>query len=238
MLDLTQTAKTFDDVCGWVTRAIARELTDETRLQRGDERAHEAALACGPARTYRRRGGRGPFGAGVPLPQGRGAGARAAGVGPAGAVHHARRSPGTARSRVRAVRAWWSSSTGGSRTSPRISGRTRPGTTPPPRTGSSRCGTAGRRSSGSRARPPPRWPRCFAAMAGAAGPGRARLAARSSGTFPDSTGPEPLDRVGGSTAGQPAISPPRNRWPSAGTHPTGPPEARAAAGQCPPNRMT
>jgi hypothetical protein len=32
VLDLTQTAKTFDDVCGWVTRAIARELTDETRL--------------------------------------------------------------------------------------------------------------------------------------------------------------------------------------------------------------
>jgi Transcriptional regulator, AbiEi antitoxin len=32
VLDLTQAAKTFDDVCGWVTRAIARELTDETRL--------------------------------------------------------------------------------------------------------------------------------------------------------------------------------------------------------------
>jgi Transcriptional regulator, AbiEi antitoxin len=32
VLDLTQTAKTFDDVCGWVTRAIARELTNETRL--------------------------------------------------------------------------------------------------------------------------------------------------------------------------------------------------------------
>jgi hypothetical protein len=33
VLDLTQTAKTFDDVCGWVTRAIARELTDEPRLR-------------------------------------------------------------------------------------------------------------------------------------------------------------------------------------------------------------
>jgi hypothetical protein len=33
VLDLTQTAKSFDDVCGWVTRAIARELTDEARLQ-------------------------------------------------------------------------------------------------------------------------------------------------------------------------------------------------------------
>ncbi len=33
VLDLTQTAATFDDVCGWVTRAIARELTDEGRLR-------------------------------------------------------------------------------------------------------------------------------------------------------------------------------------------------------------
>jgi hypothetical protein len=33
VLDLIQEAKTFDDVCGWVTRAIARELTDETRLR-------------------------------------------------------------------------------------------------------------------------------------------------------------------------------------------------------------
>jgi hypothetical protein len=33
VLDLTQTAKTFDDVSGWVTRAIARELTDEARLR-------------------------------------------------------------------------------------------------------------------------------------------------------------------------------------------------------------
>lgn len=33
VLDLTQTAATFDDVCGWVTRAIARDLTDETRLR-------------------------------------------------------------------------------------------------------------------------------------------------------------------------------------------------------------
>ncbi len=32
VLDLTQAAKSFDDVCGWVTRAIARELTDEARL--------------------------------------------------------------------------------------------------------------------------------------------------------------------------------------------------------------
>ncbi len=33
VLDLTQTAQSFDDVCGWVTRAIARELTDETSLR-------------------------------------------------------------------------------------------------------------------------------------------------------------------------------------------------------------
>jgi putative AbiEi antitoxin of type IV toxin-antitoxin system len=33
VLDLTQTASTFDDVCGWVTRAIARDLTDEGRLR-------------------------------------------------------------------------------------------------------------------------------------------------------------------------------------------------------------
>lgn len=33
VLDLTQTAANFDDVCGWVTRAFARDLTDETRLR-------------------------------------------------------------------------------------------------------------------------------------------------------------------------------------------------------------
>jgi len=33
VLDLAQAAKSFDDVCGWVTRAIARELTDEARLR-------------------------------------------------------------------------------------------------------------------------------------------------------------------------------------------------------------
>jgi len=34
VLDLTQTAVTFDDVCGWVTRAFARDLTDEARLRK------------------------------------------------------------------------------------------------------------------------------------------------------------------------------------------------------------
>jgi hypothetical protein len=33
VLDLTQIATTFDDVCGWVTRAFARDLTDEERLR-------------------------------------------------------------------------------------------------------------------------------------------------------------------------------------------------------------
>ncbi len=33
VLDLTQTATTFDDVCGWITRAFARDLTDEGRLR-------------------------------------------------------------------------------------------------------------------------------------------------------------------------------------------------------------
>jgi hypothetical protein len=33
VLDLTQTAASFDDVCGWVTRAFARDLTDEDRLR-------------------------------------------------------------------------------------------------------------------------------------------------------------------------------------------------------------
>ncbi len=33
VLDLAEAATSFDDVCGWVTRAIARELTDEERLR-------------------------------------------------------------------------------------------------------------------------------------------------------------------------------------------------------------
>jgi hypothetical protein len=38
VLDLTQLARSFDDVCGWVTRAIARELTDEGKLQAAMEK--------------------------------------------------------------------------------------------------------------------------------------------------------------------------------------------------------
>jgi predicted transcriptional regulator of viral defense system len=44
VLDLTQTALTFDDVCGWVTRAFARRLTDETGLREAITAA--AAMAC------------------------------------------------------------------------------------------------------------------------------------------------------------------------------------------------
>lgn len=33
VLDLTQAAANFDDVCGWITRAFARELTDQERLR-------------------------------------------------------------------------------------------------------------------------------------------------------------------------------------------------------------
>jgi hypothetical protein len=32
-LDLTQAAASFDDVCGWITRAFARDLTDQSRLR-------------------------------------------------------------------------------------------------------------------------------------------------------------------------------------------------------------
>jgi hypothetical protein len=38
VLDLTQTAANFDDVCGWVTRAFARDLTDEARLLKAMQR--------------------------------------------------------------------------------------------------------------------------------------------------------------------------------------------------------
>jgi len=33
VLDLVQAAASFDDACGWITRAFARELTDEERLR-------------------------------------------------------------------------------------------------------------------------------------------------------------------------------------------------------------
>jgi hypothetical protein len=45
VLDLTQTAVTFDDVCGWVTRAFARDLTDESRLH--------AAMSARPKLRWR-----------------------------------------------------------------------------------------------------------------------------------------------------------------------------------------
>ena len=45
VLDLTQTAANFDDVCGWVTRAFARDLTDEERLRAAMRQRRQAALA-------------------------------------------------------------------------------------------------------------------------------------------------------------------------------------------------
>ena len=104
VLDLTQTAKTFDDVCGWVTRAFARDLTDETRLSaamtartklrwRADLNELIVAAAAGDHSVLEFR-----------YRPGRGAGARAAGGGPAGAVHHAGRPPGPAGPRVRTLR--------------------------------------------------------------------------------------------------------------------------------------
>ena len=70
----------------------------------GDEQAPEAALARGPARTYRRRKKRRSLGAGVPLPQGRGEGPRPARVGQAGAVRDAERVTRTPGPPVRALR--------------------------------------------------------------------------------------------------------------------------------------
>jgi hypothetical protein len=40
VLDLTQSAKTFDDVCAWVTRAFARDLTDEAGLRKAMSARH------------------------------------------------------------------------------------------------------------------------------------------------------------------------------------------------------
>ena len=94
MLDLTQTAKTFDDVCGWVTRAFARDLTDETRLRasmtartklrwRADLQELIVAAAGGDDSVLEFRYHRDVERA-----------HRAARVGPAGAVHHTGRSAG------------------------------------------------------------------------------------------------------------------------------------------------
>ena len=104
VLDLAQAATSFDDVCGWVTRAIARGLTDEEQAARGHDRTSEAALARGPARTHRRRRGRRPFGARVPLSPRRGASAWPAGIESAGAVRDAGRAAGAPRPRVRGIR--------------------------------------------------------------------------------------------------------------------------------------
>jgi hypothetical protein len=195
VLDLTQTAKTFDDVCGWVTRAFARDLTDEARLSaaiaartklrwRSDLNELIAAAAAGDHSVLEFRYHRDVERAhGLPEP------ARQV----AFTTRDGRRGR---RDRVYEPYGLVIELDGRlAHTSPKTRGRTRPGTTPPLRTGSRPCGMAGRRLSGSLARPPSRWPGCYAAVAGAAGPGRARPAAQSSETFPDSTGAEPPDRV-------------------------------------------
>lgn len=116
VLDLTQVARTFDDVCGWVTRAIARELTDETRLHA----AMTSATGCAGGRTCT-RSSRQP-------------------------------SPVT-------IRCWSSATTGTSNeltACPSRAGRSRSPRRTAGAAGSSRCGTAGRRSPSTPAPPPPR----------------------------------------------------------------------------------
>ena len=198
MLDLTQTAKTFDDVCGWVTRAIARELTDETRLHaamkarqrlrwRADLQELVGAAAAGDHSVLEFRYHRDVE--------------RAHGL-PESARQVPFTKPGGRRGRRDRVYEPFRVAIeldGRLAHQPKTSGGMRPGTTPPPRTGSSPCGTAGRRLSGSPVRPRPRWRGCFAAVVGAACPGRARPAARSGGTCPGNTarsccGPEQHSR--------------------------------------------
>jgi len=176
VLDLTQTSKTFDDVCGWVTRAIARELTDESRLRqamgnrprlgwRADLHELIIAAAGGDHSVLEFRYHR-------DVEQAHGL--------PAAVRQVPFTGPGGRRGRRdRVYEEYGVVIELGWRTQPRMSGRTRPGTTPPPRKESSRSGTAGRMSRSSHARPPPRWPGCSACTAGRDSPAPARPAARS-----------------------------------------------------------
>jgi hypothetical protein len=45
VLDLAQLAKTFDDACGWITKACGRRLTTEAKPPRSAGVAQENALA-------------------------------------------------------------------------------------------------------------------------------------------------------------------------------------------------
>jgi hypothetical protein len=58
VLDLAPAAATFDEVCGWVTRAFARDLTDGARLR----------AAMGRRTRLRWRAGAGPDGLRYPEP--------------------------------------------------------------------------------------------------------------------------------------------------------------------------
>jgi hypothetical protein len=158
VLDLAEVAANFDDVCGWVTRAFARELTDEAALRMAmDQRAklrwraelHEliTAAASGNHSVLEYRYDRDVERAhGLPEPV-----RQAPFTSPDGGDAGIAFTPTTA---------WWWSWTGGSGTGQRISGGTRPVTTLPPRTGSSPCGIAGSTYGGTRARPRSRSPRC------------------------------------------------------------------------------
>jgi hypothetical protein len=180
VLDLTQTAQSFDDVCGWVTRAFARDLTDERRLRaamglrtklrwRADLAELITAAAGGDHSVLEFRYDRDVERAhGLPVP-----GRQVPFTGRAAAG-----GAGTACTRATG---WWSKRTGGSLTRRRASGRTTPGTTRRPWPGCRPSGMTGRRSGVGPARRRPRWPGCCASMAGRAGRGRARPAARFGG---------------------------------------------------------
>ena len=59
VFDLTELAETFDDACGWITRAVGRRLTTGERLTEALERAQENTLAGPGWRTSSRPPGTG-----------------------------------------------------------------------------------------------------------------------------------------------------------------------------------
>ena len=67
VLDLTQTAADFDDVCGWVTRAFARDLTDEETLRGAMRQRMKLRWRADLDELIAAAAQRRPFGAGVPL---------------------------------------------------------------------------------------------------------------------------------------------------------------------------
>ena len=178
VLDLTQAAATFDDVCGWVTRAFARELTDAATLRtamcqrtrlRWRAELHELVMAAasGDHSVLEYRYGRDVE--------------RAHGLPESVRQAPFEGRPGGADAAIASIAttAWWSSWTAGLRTRSRPSGATRPATTRPPRTASTRSATDGCRSPGTPARRRRRSPGSCGAAAGPVGPGHVRPAAPS-----------------------------------------------------------